>query len=181
MMMGVAQVIGMNPTLRSFFSGGGLREHLGRGPQREELRYCRQRRGGADGAQESPAAVILREQRAHYGRFDDSRQTSIRGCQHLGVVLGVAGVGAAAAAALAQSPTGVQRIVETHGPPPFNRIAATGASTCADRATNGSVNGSNRRASRTTAENPCQSNSFHVNGWDGDGIADNRGHGNCTA
>ena len=45
MMIGVAQVIGMKPTLRSFFSGvPRLGEGLGRGLEREELRDARRAR-----------------------------------------------------------------------------------------------------------------------------------------
>jgi hypothetical protein len=68
MMIGVAQVIGMKPTLRSFFSSGfALGEHLGRGREREELRDRGQRRRCADRLEEGAARGVLRKHRAHDG------------------------------------------------------------------------------------------------------------------
>ena len=44
MMIGVAQVIGMNPTLRSFFlDRTGSCKNFGRGLKRQELRKCGKR------------------------------------------------------------------------------------------------------------------------------------------
>ena len=71
MMIGVAQVIGMKPTLRSFFSiAPALREHLGRGLEREELRDRGERGRGADRFQERAARGVLRKHRAHHRRGD---------------------------------------------------------------------------------------------------------------
>ena len=52
----------MKPTLRSFFSiGAALREHLGRGLEREELRERGERGRGADRLEEGAARGVLRE------------------------------------------------------------------------------------------------------------------------
>ena len=60
MMIGVAQVIGMKPTLRSFFSGApASRESFGRGLDRKELRDRGQRGRGADRFQERAARGVL--------------------------------------------------------------------------------------------------------------------------
>jgi len=67
MMIGVAQVMGMKPTLRFFLlqGAGALSEHLGRRLEGEELRNA------ASAAKlrpisESAASGVLREQRAHH-------------------------------------------------------------------------------------------------------------------
>ena len=52
---------------------GGLGEHLGGQPEREELRDGGERRRGADRAQEGAPRAILGEQRAHDRRLDDAR------------------------------------------------------------------------------------------------------------
>ena len=73
MMIGVAQVIGMKPTLRSFFSGApASREGFGRGLDRKELRDRGQRGRGADRFQEGAARGILGKHRAHHGGGDDA-------------------------------------------------------------------------------------------------------------
>jgi hypothetical protein len=55
------------------FGRRSLGKNLSCLPQREELRYGRQRGRGADGAQERPAAGIFRKQRADHGRFHRAR------------------------------------------------------------------------------------------------------------
>ena len=68
MMIGVAQVIGMKPTLRSFFSiCTALREHLGCRAEREEVRNGGERSRGADRFQEGTARDILRKHGPHHG------------------------------------------------------------------------------------------------------------------
>ena len=73
MMIGVAQVIGMKPTLRSFFSiGPPCGEHFGRGLEREELRQRGERGRSAERLQERAARGVLRKHRAHHGGGDDA-------------------------------------------------------------------------------------------------------------
>ena len=66
-MIGVAQVIGMKPILRSFFSGAPCAKHFSRCLQREELRDRRERGGSTDGFQECAPRSVLREHRADHG------------------------------------------------------------------------------------------------------------------
>ena len=73
MMIGVAQVIGMKPTLRSFFSiGAALRENLGRGLEREELRDRGERGRGADRLAGMRGGGVVRKHRPHDCRGDDA-------------------------------------------------------------------------------------------------------------
>ena len=68
MMIGVAQVMGMKPTFRSFFSGAAAwREGVDGRAEREELGDRGESRGGADGTQEGAAGVVLRDERPHHG------------------------------------------------------------------------------------------------------------------
>ena len=66
MTIGVAQVIGMKPTLRSFFSGGppaaSVTDLIGK-----NCDSGRQRRGGTDRFQESAARHVMREHRTDDG------------------------------------------------------------------------------------------------------------------
>ena len=120
MMIGVAQVIGMKPTLRSFFSSGppcaNASVAVFSGKNCDE----RGDRGrGADRFQEGAPRHVLRKHRAHHGGSDhalvalgpalDRRlDLQLRG----GLVLGVADVLAAAAAARVKTAVGIEGIVE---------------------------------------------------------------------
>jgi hypothetical protein len=75
MMIGVAQVIGMKPTLRSFFSG----ECFSRGLDREELRDGGQSGRGADRFQERAACGIPGKHRTHHGGGHDALVTLLLG------------------------------------------------------------------------------------------------------
>ena len=105
MMIGVAQVIGMKPTLRSFFSSGPrpCANNSVAVFEREELRERRQRGRGADRFQEGAARGILREHRTHEGGRDDTLVALLlvrpRVCGRLsGVVVRVHAIVAAASA-----------------------------------------------------------------------------------
>ena len=121
MMIGVAQVIGMKPTLRSFFSiGAALREHLGRGVEREELRDRGERGRGADRFQEGAARGVLRKHRPHHRGGDDALVAFVfaldrRALQRrhgVPFMLDLADVAAARAAGAVQSALRIERIVE---------------------------------------------------------------------
>jgi hypothetical protein len=113
MMIGVAQVIGMKPTLRSFFSSGPpsanasvaeLRERCGRG--------CRPHR-----FQERAARDIARKHRPHYGGSDHALVALLLALDrslklHGRLVLGFADMQAAVAAARTKSAVGIERVVE---------------------------------------------------------------------
>ena len=118
-MIGVAQVIGMKPTLRSFFSGAPpVREDLGRGLDREELRERGQRRGGADRLQERPARGVVREHRAHHRRGNDAFVALVLACHRLaaqrlrGMLVFGRGSMLAADAGRLEAAIGIKRIIE---------------------------------------------------------------------
>ena len=84
MMIGVAQVIGMKPTLRSFFSGtAGFRKGLGRRLERKELGDRGERGRRADRFKKRPARGILRKHRAHDSRGNDALVTLLAACHRL--------------------------------------------------------------------------------------------------
>jgi hypothetical protein len=119
MMIGVAQVMGMKPTLRSFFDGAALRKHLGRALEREELRQRRKRGRGADRLEERAARRILREHRAHHRRRDHALVARLvafdRNALQLTprrVVLGLADMPPATASAGLEATIGIEWIVE---------------------------------------------------------------------
>ena len=67
MMIGVAQVIGMKPTLRSFFSSFAPCPNTSVAVlERKELRDRGERGRGADAFQEGAARGVLRKHRAHH-------------------------------------------------------------------------------------------------------------------
>ncbi len=116
MMMGVAQVMGMKPTLRSFFSGAppwakALARH-GQGQDRGDGGH---RRGGADRLQEQAALGIDREDRAQDGGVDHPVPALLLGRRHrFGHQARMVGrsMVAAAAAAPSQRDPGIERILE---------------------------------------------------------------------
>jgi hypothetical protein len=61
-----------------------LREGLRCGSDRQELAHGRERRRGADGAQEGAPRGVLREERAHGGPFDDPLQLPLEIGRRLG-------------------------------------------------------------------------------------------------
>ena len=69
-MMGVAQVIGMKPTLR---------ENIGRGLERKELAERRERGRGTDRFQEGTARGVPRKHGAHDGRRHDTLVARVLG------------------------------------------------------------------------------------------------------
>ena len=111
MMIGVAQVIGMKPTLRSFFSmRAALREHFGRGLEREELRDRGERGRGADRFQECAARGVLRKHRPHHRGGDDAfvalvfafDRRALQSRRGVAFMLDLAGMAAAGAAGAVQ-------------------------------------------------------------------------------
>jgi hypothetical protein len=83
---------------------------LGRA-HREQRRDRRHRGAGADRAQEVAAHLVVREQPAHHRRFDDARHARIL-VLHVGFVVGLAVVAAAAAACTVQLGIGIKRVVK---------------------------------------------------------------------
>ena len=122
MMMGVAQVIGMNPTLRFFFSiGAALRERLGGGREREDLGERGERGRGADRLEKRAPRRVLRKHRPHHGGGDDpavalfSLSAWLSTAAHCELPLRVVVVLGLAAMAPAPASRTVQRIVRIEG------------------------------------------------------------------
>ena len=91
MMIGVAQVIGIKPTFRSFFSRRrALRERVGDGAERQELSDRRRRRGCAHRFDERAPRRVLWKQRAHGAAFHDTGELGL--AADLGPMLGFARV-----------------------------------------------------------------------------------------
>ncbi|VUD74837.1 hypothetical protein MET9862_05470 [Methylobacterium symbioticum] len=91
-----------------------LRESLGGELGREELAHGRERRGGPDTAQEGAAFGVVREERPHHRAVDGALQGGLprgRGCA-LGVMRGLARMGAAGAAAAGEAAFRVEGVVE---------------------------------------------------------------------
>ena len=110
MMIGVAQVIGMKPTLRSFFSiGPAAANSFGRGLEREELRDRGKRGRSAERLQEGAAAGVLRKHRAHHRGSDDALVTLVFAFDRHALQLRVARVLGLADMAAARTSGAVQR------------------------------------------------------------------------
>ena len=115
----------MKPTLRSFFSiAPALREHLGRGVEREELRDRGQRGRGADRFEERAPRGILGKHRAHHRGGDHALVALVLASLSTGAhcscelrvafMLDLAGMAAAGTARRAQPALRIEGIVE-HG------------------------------------------------------------------
>ena len=79
MMMGVAQVMGMNPTLRSFFSGAPAWAKASMAvPSGKNCEIAASAVEAPTARRKARAALILGEQGAHHRGFDDARQARIR-------------------------------------------------------------------------------------------------------
>ncbi len=121
MMIGVAQVIGMNPTLRILLlDRAALREHLGRTLEREELRERSQRGRGADRFEEGAAGGVPGEDGAHHRRRDYALVAIVRARDRyalelplrLVIVLGLASMPSAGASRAGKRALGIEGIVE---------------------------------------------------------------------
>ena len=108
MMMGVAQVMGMKPTLRSFFSGTAAA--MGDGGKR---------RRGPNCAQERPPAAVVREHRAQHRLVHRARPARVGRARWRRVMLW--GVARAGATARCLRSLGVERVIEAHPCHPSNR------------------------------------------------------------
>ena len=121
MMIGVPQVMGMNPTLIVGLLDLALplRERFARRGERKELRrHGRKRRVDADCSQKTAACLVAREQRAHHRLIDGAARKRLRvarrisrGAREIGLVLVFIGVPAATTAAR-KPDFGIERIVE---------------------------------------------------------------------
>ena len=123
MMMGVAQVIGMNPTLRSFFSIAPPCANTSVAVlSGKNCESAAERRRRADRFEECAARGVLRKHGAHHRRRDHAlvalvfaleRRASER---QLRVVFGLAAMAPAAASRPIESALGIEGIVEgRHG------------------------------------------------------------------
>ena len=120
MMIGVAQVIGMKPTLRSFFSSGPPSANASVAVfERKELRQRRDRGRRPHRFQERAARGIARKHRAHHRGGDHALVALLLALDlrlHLqlrrGVMFGFADMQAAAATAGVKPAIGIERVVE---------------------------------------------------------------------
>ncbi len=123
-MMGVAQVIGMKPTLRSFFSGAPLpwAKASRAVAERQDRGNGGHRRGRADRLQELAALGVDREDRAQDRCIDhpvpDAPPRPPAPLRRQAGMVGLGMVAAAAAAAAAEQGLGVERVLEHREPPP---------------------------------------------------------------
>ena len=119
MMIGVAQVIGMKPTLSFVFSGlprACAKASLA-APSGKNCEIAASAVQAPTALQEGAAGVVLRDQGAHDRQFDHAGQAPVA-CQRAAawVVLRLARVSAAAAAGRLQGRGSIERILKAHGP-----------------------------------------------------------------
>ena len=119
-MIGVAQVMGMKPTLRSFFSGAAAWAKTS--VAMPSGKNCAM----AASAVEAPTAARKARRERSSGNsarttaeLDDARGARIGRCQGGGVVLAIRGVMAAVASTPPKGTIGVERVIEAHLVPPL--------------------------------------------------------------